>query len=202
MLCELQAVVVAAAPEAAAACVHGLTARSRPVLVGGRARAVLPTQLHVLLEAPVPFLVGAPRTEGARSLESSVPRPGLLTSSTRTAARSRTTPTTRTSSELPEAEAVESAIEDMVRACSGDDRAGRHGCRVVGRHTSPRPRRREALRGVDVREDAARDLRARARAASRWNSPNLAKREVGDAARAAVATSARAWATPSTRALP
>ena len=39
--------------------------------------------------------------------------------------------------ELPEAEAVESAIEEMVRACRrGDDRAGRHCCRVVGRHVA------------------------------------------------------------------
>ena len=50
-------------------------------------------------------------------------------------------------------------------------RAGRHCCRVVAAATSRAARRREALRGVDVREDAARDLRA-ARA-SRPNLPNL-----------------------------
>ena len=137
VLCELQVVVVATAPEAAAACVHGLAALCRPVLVVGARAPVLPTQLHALLEAPVPFLVGAPRTETwARCLENRLPRPGLLIVDADRGALAYH-PDDADLVELPEARAVEDAIEDLVKACQhGDGRAGRHCGRVVGRHVA------------------------------------------------------------------
>ena len=181
VLCELQVVVVAAAPEAAAACVHGLTALARPVLVVGARAPVLPTQLHALLEAPVPFLVGAPRTETwARSLESSVPRPGLLIVDADRGALAYH-PDDADLVELPEAEAVESAIEEMVRACRrGDDRAGRHCCRVVGRHVAK-------LCGAAKPFEAStfgrtrRAICERARGRESLEFAELVKRELGDA---------------------
>ena len=147
----------------------------------------------------MPFLVGAPRTETwARSLESSVPRPGLLIVDADRGALAYH-PDDADLVELPEAEAVESAIEEMVGACRrGDDRAGRHCCRVVGRHArsaaprSPSRRRRSGGRG-------ARSASARGRESLEF--AELVKRSSATRARGArCATCARAWATPSTRA--
>ena len=181
VLCELQVVVVAAAPEAAAACVHGLTALARPVLVVGARAPVLPTQLHALLEAPVPFLVGAPRTETwARALESSVPRPGLLIVDADRGSLAYHADDADLV-ELPEAEAVESAIEDMVRACrNGDDRAGRHCCRVVGRHVAKLCGAAKPFEASSFKR-TRRAICERARGRESLEFAELVKRELGDA---------------------
>ena len=181
VLCELQVVVVAAAPENAAACVHGLTALARPVLVVGARAPVLPTQLHALLEAPVPFLVGAPRTETwARALESSVPRPGLLIVDADRGALAYH-PDDADLVELPEAEAVESAIEDMVRACrNGDDRTGGHCCRVVGRHVAKLCGAAKPFEASSFKR-TRRAICERARGRESLEFAELVKRELGDA---------------------
>ena len=181
VLCELQVVVVAAAPENAAACVHGLTALARPVLVVGARAPVLPTQLHALLEAPVPFLVGAPRTETwARALESSVPRPGLLIVDADRGSLAYHADDADLV-ELPEAEAVESAIEDMVRACrNGDDRAGRHCCRVVGRHVAKLCGAAKPFEASSFKR-TRRAICERARGRESLEFAELVKRELGDA---------------------
>ena len=100
VLCELQVVVVAAAPEAAAACVHGLTALARPVLVGRRARA---RAADAAPRAPggAGALSGGRAADGTRALSGKQRAAARRQSSTRTAARSRTTPTTRTSWSCP-----------------------------------------------------------------------------------------------------
>ena len=83
--------------------------------------------------------------------------------------------------ELPEAEAVESAIEDMVRACrNGDDRAGRHCCRVVGRHVAKLCGAAKPFEASSFKR-TRRAICERARGRESLEFAELVKRELGDA---------------------
>jgi len=115
-LCELQVVVLASRPREASACVLALAALLRPLLWVGPLIPILPTHLHALLEAPVPFIIGAPRTETwSKCLEARLPKPGLVVLDV-DLTHLFVHPHDADLVELPHAEELEEALEPMLSA--------------------------------------------------------------------------------------
>lgn len=78
-LCELQIVMLSSVPGPAAAASTALAALLRPVLWVAPLVPVLPTQLHSILDAPTPYLVGTPRTPPwLDCVANRLPREGLV----------------------------------------------------------------------------------------------------------------------------
>jgi len=143
-LCEMQVVVISRDPARGAAAVLGLAALARPLLWVGPLVPVLPAQLHALLEAPVPFLVGAPRTETwARCIAERLPKPGFFVLDADDGGLCFH-PHDADLLELPHADALADALAPLVEAARGADApdaprardAAGHAARVVCRHVA------------------------------------------------------------------
>ena len=144
VLCEMQVVVISSHPAAGAAAVLGLAALARPLLWVGPLVPVLPAALHSLLEAPLPFVVGAPKTETwARCIGERLPRPGFFVLDADDRALCFH-PHDADLLELPHADALAEALAPLLdgarRAASPDDpravKAATHAARLISRHVA------------------------------------------------------------------